>query len=69
MARDRKLTFAQCLVGGYFGFGLFVGVLCFSVGAGLLFWLVMTTFLTSVYTLYYFITTKPVTQRSSGSNE
>ena len=45
--KERKLTLAQCLVGGYFGFGLFVGILCYGVGAGLLFWLVMTTFLTA----------------------
>ena len=59
MSRERKLTLAQAVVGGYFGFGLFVGVLCYGIGASILFWLVMTTFLTVAYTAYYFLTTKP----------
>lgn len=59
MARERKLTLAQAIVGGYFGFGLFVAIFCYGTGANLLVWLVVTTFLTAVYTAYYFLTTKP----------
>ena len=69
MARERKLTLAQAIVGGYFGCGLFVALFCFLTGANLLVWLVVTTLLTFVYTAYYFITTKPAPQRSTGSNE
>ncbi len=69
MARERKLTLAQAIVGGYFGCGLFVGIFCYLTGANLLVWLVATTFLTVLYTAYYFITTKPAPQRSTGSSE
>ena len=63
MPKERKLTLAQCIVGGYCGFGLFVGVLCYSIGAGVLFWLVMTTLLNVLYTGYYFMSTKPASTR------
>ena len=50
-----RMTSAQCLVGGFVGFGLFTAILCLMVGGGFWFWLVMTTFLNIVYTVTYFL--------------
>lgn len=57
--RERKLTLAQCAVGGFFGFGLFAGIFCYASASGLVRWLILTVFLTTLYTLYYFFSTKP----------
>ena len=67
ISAGQRLTFAQCLVGGYVGFGLLVAVLCFMTGGGVVFWLAMTTFLTVAYTAYYYFRTRGGRSAGAGS--
>ena len=62
------MTLAQCLVGGFIGFGVFAAVLCYMVGGGVWFWLAMTTFLNVAYTITYLIRTRKQ-KREKNSHE